>query len=343
MTTVDFLPFANDLYAANVVTQADYLTAASGSGYVQNGFPSGRADSNKANKALRQSSVMVAAIAQWLAAKTGTDVLDSGGSAAITTLAAQIVAAVQAAPTADLPMGGHKHTGVANAVSTNQYVALGQANGLYQPLDSDLTAIAALTASLNNIIVGNGSAWVAQSGSTARTSLGVAIGTNVQAWDADLDALAALASTGISTRTAANTWAQRTIAATSGHATITNGDGVAGNPTLSIPALMRQAVTASSSSLNIDMALGWTVALALNATVTSFTVSNWPASGVLGKLTLEVTNGGSYNITGYPGTTKYWTDGAVPTMTVSGRDTVILTSGDGGTVFRNYQASQNMS
>lgn len=42
---------------------------------------------------------------------------------------------------------------------------------------------------------------------TARTNLGVAIGSNVQAWDADLDAIAAIAATvGLLKKTAANTW-----------------------------------------------------------------------------------------------------------------------------------------
>jgi hypothetical protein len=90
--TVDFLPFANDASAANVVTQADYLAAASGSGYVQNGFPSGRADSNKANKAIRQSSVMVAALAQFISAKLSASVLDSGGAASVTAIQAQLAA-----------------------------------------------------------------------------------------------------------------------------------------------------------------------------------------------------------------------------------------------------------
>lgn len=42
-----------------------------------------------------------------------------------------------------------------------------------QPLDADLTAIAALANTDGNFIVGNGSAWVAESGATVRTSLGL--------------------------------------------------------------------------------------------------------------------------------------------------------------------------
>lgn len=43
----------------------------------------------------------------------------------------------------------------------------------YQPLDAGLTAIAALAVTDGNIIVGDGAAWVAESGATARTSLGL--------------------------------------------------------------------------------------------------------------------------------------------------------------------------
>ena len=46
----------------------------------------------------------------------------------------------------------------------------------FQPLTATLTAIGALAVTDSNIIVGNGSTWVAESGATARTSLGLGTG-----------------------------------------------------------------------------------------------------------------------------------------------------------------------
>lgn len=51
--------------------------------------------------------------------------------------------------------------------------------------------------------------------------------------DADLIALAALAGTGLLARTGSATYALRTLTAGSG-ITITNGDGVSGNPTIAV-------------------------------------------------------------------------------------------------------------
>lgn len=61
-------------------------------------------------------------------------------------------------------------------------------------LDQQLQDVAGLAVTDGNVIVGNGSNFVAENGSTARTSLGVAIGSDVQAHDADLDAIAGLTS-----------------------------------------------------------------------------------------------------------------------------------------------------
>lgn len=64
-----------------------------------------------------------------------------------------------------------------------------------QAYNLQLTDIAALAVTDGNIIVGNGTTWVAESGATARASLGLTIGTNVQAYSANLAAIAALSVT----------------------------------------------------------------------------------------------------------------------------------------------------
>lgn len=69
------------------------------------------------------------------------------------------------------------------------------------------------------------------SGSPITTS-----GTFVFALSDDLAAIEGLATTGVAVRTGTSTWATRTIAGTTNRISLTNGTGVAGNPTIDIDA-----------------------------------------------------------------------------------------------------------
>jgi len=104
---------------------------------------------------------------------------------------------------------------------------------------------------------------------TARSNLGVAIGSQVQAYNADLAGIATLNTNGIPVRTTAGTYAARTITGTSNKITVTNGDGVGGNPTLTVGSTVCQtdvatvltkqqnfgavALTSSSASIAWDL------------------------------------------------------------------------------------------
>jgi hypothetical protein len=66
----------------------------------------------------------------------------------------------------------------------------------------------------------------------------------------DLVAIEALSSTGIPVRTGSNTYAQRSIAV-SGLATITDGTGVSGNPTVGVPAASQAEAEAGTNNTKV--------------------------------------------------------------------------------------------
>lgn len=71
--------------------------------------------------------------------------------------------------------------------------------------------------------------------------------------DPDLGAIAALSGTGGAFRTGSDTWALRTIAGTAGQISVANGDGVAGSPTISLPAdiIVPTIITAPNTGLHL--------------------------------------------------------------------------------------------
>ena len=118
-----------------------------------------------------------------------------------------------------------------------------------QAQDTELQAIAGLVSAADRLpyFTGSGTASLAtftaagraivdDTDATAqRATLGLVIGTDVEAHDATLTAFAAYNTNGILTQTAADTFTGRTLTGTANEVTVTNGSGVSGNPTLSLP------------------------------------------------------------------------------------------------------------
>jgi len=95
---------------------------------------------------------------------------------------------------------------------------------------SNVTITGGTITGITDLAVADGGTG-ASTAADARTNLGLVIGTDVQAWDAELDGLAGIGTNGMLARTGAGTAASRTITAGT-DITVTNGDGVSGNPTV---------------------------------------------------------------------------------------------------------------
>jgi hypothetical protein len=191
--------------------------------------------------------------------------LDARAQAAITGGASSIVTSNLTISRALVSDGGGK-VGVSAVTATELGYLSGISSAIQtqlnakQPLDATLTALAGAvtapdtmiyftaldTASVASLTSFGRTLIASADSSAARTSLGLAIGTDVQAYDADLGAIATLSgTTGFLKKTAANTWALDTSTYLTGNQTITLSGDVTGTGATGI------AVTLANSGVTL--------------------------------------------------------------------------------------------
>lgn len=251
-----------------------------------------------------------------------------------------------------VPYGG---TGASTAVGARSNLGAAASGA-----NSDITSLTGLTTSLS-IAQGGTNASTAAG---ARTNLGLAINSDVQAYDAELAAIAGLTSaadrlpyfTGAGTAALAvfTTFGRSLVddtdasasRATLGLGTAATMAGPSGTivgttdaQTLTSKTLKSQSIQYFNSGTTsaLDYTNGSHQRWAPTGTV-SLTISNWPASGVLGELLIEGINLGAATIT-WPTINWIKSDGTTTTtfasngvtLQSSGTDWVFLWTRDGGT------------
>lgn len=180
---------------------------------------------------------------------------------------------------------------------------------------NDLDDITLTSVATNDILVHSGSAWVNQAPATARSSLGLVIGTDVQAYDATIS---------------------KTNTAETRSAAINMADNILQRPELKDYA--ETLVSASSgSSYTIDLEDGNNVEVTLTANCT-FSFSNPPASGKGGSFTLILKQDGTGGRTvTWPAAVK-WAGGTAPTLTTAANavDVLAFITTDAGTKWYGF-------
>lgn len=153
-------------------------------------------------------------------------------------------------------------------------------------------------------------------------------------------ALSGLSSNGLAARTSSSVFAPRTITAST-RITITNGDGVSGNPTIALDAASDALLTAAaknptypivsiagSGTINLDVVTYSYFYGTATGTIT-FAFSGSPTTGKLYIGAIELVNGGSVTVN-LPSGAKT-SSGAGLTLSAAGSDLLIFSTRDAGT------------
>jgi len=218
-----------------------------------------------------------------------------------------------------------------------------------QPVDGTLTALAAYNT--NGLI-----AQTAADTFAGRTLTGPANGVSVSNGDGvagnptialanDLASLEAMAGTGLVARTAAETYAQRTVTGTAGQISVANGDGVSGDPTLSLPAdvLIPAIITAPNTGLHLlDTNASHDLIIAPGSNLTAdrtLTVTTGDTN-----ITLDLTDPGADRLMFWDESASLWRDLTLGTgLSITGTTIESTGGGSGGITIGTAQNSTSGS
>lgn len=208
---------------------------------------------------------------------------------------------------------------------TNSSTALNN-NRVMKSSGGAIVEAAAITASRALVSDVNGIPVAATAGTTD-TEIGYVNGVtssiqtqlnNKQPLDATLTALAAYNTNGLLTQTAADTFAGRTLTALDSSVVITNGNGVAGNPTVGLDNTLIQLAAYNTNGILTQTAADTFTGRTLTAADASITVTN--GNGVSGNPTISAVN---------------WTSGDIATTSFTGANNQVAAANVTGLAFTN--------